>query len=176
MNGVEYFVEALGDVVQVLEGELTVVELSVGKNLVDQILHKALDSGRRGVGQSPGGRFDDIGQHHKRHLPGLGFRSGISEVFDLDGVFALLLLGLVIKIGDQTGAVVLLNRLDNGGPQPVAPRNFDAVFHVGHQNQARHGWCQFVVPVFNVLLIFDEVERLLDFSDIVIVAANLGQK
>ncbi|MGD9070569.1 MAG: hypothetical protein PVI69_02290, partial [Desulfobacterales bacterium] len=53
MNGVEYFVEALGDVVQVLEGELTVVELSVGKNLVDQILHKALDSGRRGIGQSP---------------------------------------------------------------------------------------------------------------------------
>ena len=82
MNGVEYFVEAIGDVVQVLEGELTVVELSVGKNLVDQILHKALDSGRRGIGQSPGGRLDDIGQE------GLDMVRELAAIIEIHGLEA----------------------------------------------------------------------------------------
>ena len=49
MDAGEDFVEAFGDAVQVAEGELTIIELPVGKDLVDQVLDQSLDPGRGGV-------------------------------------------------------------------------------------------------------------------------------
>ncbi len=46
-------VEAFGNLVEILQGELARVQLPVGKNLVDDLLHHALDAGRSGVNQRP---------------------------------------------------------------------------------------------------------------------------
>ena len=43
VDGVEDFVETLGDLVKVLQRQLAVVQLAVGKNLVDQVLHQPLN-------------------------------------------------------------------------------------------------------------------------------------
>jgi hypothetical protein len=46
-------VEAFGNDMEILQGELTVIHLPVGEDLVNDLLHHALDAGRSGIDQRP---------------------------------------------------------------------------------------------------------------------------
>ena len=50
-NAAQGFVEPFGDLMKILQRELARVQLSVRKNLVDDLLHHALDAGGSGVDQ-----------------------------------------------------------------------------------------------------------------------------
>jgi uncharacterized protein YejL (UPF0352 family) len=54
--------EALGDLMQIFEGQLTFVQLAVRKNLIDNFLNKSLNPGSRGISQSTGSRLHGICQ------------------------------------------------------------------------------------------------------------------
>ena len=43
MNAVENLVEAPGDFVEVFQGQLAIVQLSVGKDFIDEVLDKPLN-------------------------------------------------------------------------------------------------------------------------------------
>ena len=115
------------------------IELPVGKNLIDQMLNQTLDPGGRRVFESSRSGLDHIGQHHQRGFAGLRFGTGIAEVVNFYGIFALQLLGLVVKIADQAGAVVLPDVVDNDLGEFFLPGDFNSVLHMGDQYQARHG-------------------------------------
>ena len=72
--------------------------------------------------------------------------------------------------------MVLPDRIDNCLTEPVLSGNLDAGFNMGNQNQARHGRCQFVMLIFSIALVFDEIQRLLDLADVVIIPAHLCQQ
>ena len=176
MDAGEDLVEAFGDAMQVAEGELTIVELPVGKDLVDQVLDQSLDPGRGGVLQSSRRRFHHIGQHDQPGFPGLGFWARVPEIVDLDGVFSLLLFGFFVKIANDAGSMVLLDGVDDGLSQLVLPSQLYTGLDVRDQDQARHGRCQLVMPVLSIDLVFYEIEGLLELADVMVVAAHLGQK
>ena len=110
---------------QVLQGQLAVIELAVGKDLVDQGLHQAPYAGGGWIGDAARGGLHLIGQHHQRGFPRLRPGTGISEIVDVDGFRTFLLFGLVVEIRDQTGAVMLLNGVDDRLPQTVLPGDLD---------------------------------------------------
>src|SRR6185369_17793135 len=80
INAGEYPVEALGDLVQVLEGQLTLVQLAVHEDVVDDLLHQPLDARRGGIDQGARGGLHAVRQKHQARLPGLRLGAGVAEV------------------------------------------------------------------------------------------------
>ena len=75
----------LGNVMEIFECELTLPELSVTEDVIDQAIHHPLDPGRRGIMEGATGRFDNIRQHHQTGFFRLGFRTGIAKIIDVQG-------------------------------------------------------------------------------------------
>ena len=100
MNAGQYFYEAFGDAVQVFEGQLAMVQLAVREDLVHQMLHQALNSGRRRIIEGTRSGFHDIGQHHQPGLLGLGPGARIAEVAFIYGFDPLELLRFDEEIAD----------------------------------------------------------------------------
>jgi hypothetical protein len=174
MNTGQYFDEAFGDAVQVLKGQLAVVQLTVREDLVYQMLDQSLDSGWCWIFKGAGSRFHYIGQHDQSRLFGLRSGPRIAEVVFLNGIGAFELLRFNEEIADQTGAVMLLDGVNNHLAQLVLFGYLNAVFDMGDQNQTGHGRCQFVMFVSTTGLVFDKIERFSHLTDIVVVAAYLG--
>ena len=55
-------VETFGNLMQVLKGQFTFIQLTIRKNIVDNPLHQALQASRGGLKERPGGSFHCIGQ------------------------------------------------------------------------------------------------------------------
>ena len=85
---------------KILECQLAIVQLAVGKNLVGQVLHQTLDAGRRRVLQGSRSGFNHVGQHDQSGFLGLGLGAGVPEVIDFHGIRAFQLDCLFIEIGD----------------------------------------------------------------------------
>jgi hypothetical protein len=90
---------------QILQGQLAVVQLAVRENLVYQILYKTLDSGWRRIGQRSRRRFNRVCQHDQSGFPGLRLWPGISVVIDIHRIPTFQQLGFFIKIPDKAGSV-----------------------------------------------------------------------
>ena len=72
--------------------------------------------------------------------------------------------------------MMLSDGVDDKVTQFVFPGNLHTVFDMGDQNQAGHGRCQMVVFIYTTFLVFDEIQRFLNFTDIVIIPADFGQQ
>ena len=123
------------------------VQLTIGEDLIDQVLHQSLNARGGGVPQGARGRLNHICQHDQAGLTGLGPWPRISEIIDIDCILAFYDFGFSIKITDQAGAVVLLDGIDDHLPEFVFTGDLDAVFHMGNQDQCRHGRGQLVVLI-----------------------------
>ncbi len=128
INTGKNLVEAFGDIVQVLEGKFTGIQLTVGKNFVDQVLNESLDSGRSGIFKGSGCSLHCICKHDQSGLAGLRLGARVPEIINFDGILAFELLGFVIKEFDETGAVMLFDRVDDHRPQFIFAGYFDTVF------------------------------------------------
>ena len=71
---------------------------------------------------------------------------------------------------------MLLDGVDNRLAQLVLPGNLDAVLDMGDEDQTGHGGRQLVVLVFAGGLVFDEIQRLFHFADVVVISAHFGQQ
>jgi len=98
---------------QILQCQLTIVKLAIGKNFIDQILNETLYSSRCRVVQCPASGLNNVGQHNQAGFAGLGLWAGISEIFYFNGMFSALLLGLMKEIFDETGAMMLPDGIDD---------------------------------------------------------------
>lgn len=132
VNTIQYLIKATGNSVQVPQGQLAAVKLAVGKYLIDQVLNQSLDAGRCGILKRARGGFHNICQHHQTGFFGLWFGPWVTIVINFDGVFSLDLDGLVKKVGNQTGAMVLLNGSDDGLAQFMLAGDVHALFDVGN--------------------------------------------
>src|SRR5208337_4620320 len=154
-------VKALGDVVQVPQGQLAFVQLAVSEDIVDDLLHHSLDTGGGGIAEGPGGGLRLVRQEDQPGFLGLGPGPGIPIVL---GFYRLgvgrLGLGLMVKIGDKAGAVMLLDDVGNGLSQLLFPGQVHPVLDVGDENQATQGGSQLFVLVFPVHLVFHEIDGL----------------
>ena len=121
-------VEAFGNFVQVFEGKFTGIQLAVGKNFVNQVLNQSLDSGRSGVFKGSGRSLNCICKHDQSGLTGLGLGARVPEIINIDGILTFALFRFFIKEFDETGTVMLFDRVDDDMPQFIFPGNFNAVF------------------------------------------------
>lgn len=62
-----------GNLVQIFKGQLTFIQLAIYKNIIDQLLDQSLNSVRRRIQKSAGGRFDTVCQHDYACLACLRF-------------------------------------------------------------------------------------------------------
>lgn len=150
------------------------IELTVGKYLINQVLHKSLDSGGCWILKGSRRRFHHVCQHDQSGLFGLRFGAGVAVVVYFNGIGTFQIFGLLKKIADEAGAVVLPYGVDNRLPQLVLPRNIHTVFDMCYQNQAGHRGGQFVVPVNPIGLVLDKIKRFFHFPDIVIISADFS--
>ena len=102
--------------------------------------------------------------------------SGIAIIVYIDGIFTFELFGFVIEVLDQTGAMMLTNGIGDVLSKFIPVRHVHSVFDVRDQDEGGHGRRQLIVPVAPTGLIFDKIGRFTDFPDIMIVAADLGEK
>lgn len=151
------------------------IELTVGKYLINQVLHKSLNSGGCGVFEGSRCRFHHVGQHDQPCLFGLWFGAGVAVVVYFNGIGAFQMFRLLKKIADEASAVVLLYGVDDRLSQLVLPRYIHTVFDMCYQNQAGHRGGQFVVPVHPVGLVFYKIKWFFYFSDIMIISTNFSQ-
>src|SRR4030042_3904600 len=71
IHGPQHLVERLGDGVQVLEGELALIQLAAGEDAADDLLDHALDAGVAGLAHGAGRGLHRVGQHHDPGFPRL---------------------------------------------------------------------------------------------------------
>jgi hypothetical protein len=75
----------LGNMMEIFERELTLPELAVTENVVDQTIHHPLDSGRRGIIEGATGSLDNIRQHHQAGFFCLRSGTGIAIIINVQG-------------------------------------------------------------------------------------------
>ena len=85
VDAVQDFIEGLGNTVQILERQFTIVQLPVGKDFIDQMLNQSLDACRCGILQRSRGGLHHIGQHDQPGFDGLGPGTGVPEIVCLYG-------------------------------------------------------------------------------------------
>jgi hypothetical protein len=162
---------------EIFQRQLAFVQLSIGEDLVDDLLSQPLDSRRCWIRERPGGRFHRIGQHHNPGLFGLRFGSRVAVVFLVNLLYPgiLLFLGLLIEVADETGTMVLLNDINDLLAETIFFGQSNAIFNVGYEYEAAHAGCELVVGVFSPLLVLNEIHGFLDFADVVVIGCHLGQ-
>ena len=175
----------LGDMMEVLQGELAFFQLAVAENVVDEAIDHPLNPGRRRLAEGPARGLDHVREHDQAGFLGLGLGAGIAVVLDVDGRKIRALAGLdlfaglerfLVKKRYEAFPVMLTDDIDDIPAQVMVLGELDAFLHVRDEDEAAHGRGELFVAVFAVELVFDEVERLLDLSDIVVVGRDLGQK
>lgn len=87
-NPVQDFNKARGNQGQVFQGQVTLIQLTVRKGVIDYLLDQSLQPGRGGIHQGPGSGFNGVGQQNQSGFAGLGFGAGIAKILrrDLAGV------------------------------------------------------------------------------------------
>jgi len=110
-------VERFRDIVEVAQGQLAIVQLTVGEDAVDEFLHQSLQTRRRRIAQNAACGFHDVGQHDQTGLTGLRLGAGIAIIVDIDGIFAFELSGFVIEVLNQAGAMLLADGIGNAFAQ-----------------------------------------------------------
>jgi len=175
--GIEDSIKTVANLVKVFQGQLALIQLSIGEDFVYDLLSQPLYPRRGRVRQGSRSRFNGVSQHDDSSLFGLGFRPWVAIVFlvDLLDSRILLLLGFLIEVTDEIGSMVLLDNIDDLLSQMVLLGQGDPVLDVGDQNQAAHARREFVVRVLSTLLIFNEIHGFLDLADVVIVCGHLGE-
>lgn len=85
-DAVKNSVEALGNLVEVFKRQFAFIQLSVDKDIVDDLLYHTLDAVRGWVDKCSGGGLNTVGQHDDAGFSGLRFGAGIAEILFLDRV------------------------------------------------------------------------------------------
>ena len=97
------------DELEVAEGQVALVELTVEKPLARDLADQGLDPPGVGIGHGPGGGFHGIGEHEDRRLLRPRPWAGIAELDLVDGDLLIrfrLGLGRMVEVLDQRRAVV----------------------------------------------------------------------
>lgn len=115
---------------EIRQGQGAFIQLIIREKFVDQLLDQALDPGRRGVLQAPGGRFHYIGQHDQGCFPGLRLGTGIAEMVYIDAVVFFLFPGFFVEIADKRGTVMLFDGIGDFIAEFFLPGQFHPVFDV----------------------------------------------
>lgn len=140
-------IEMFGDVVEILQGKLTLPQLTIAENIIDQSVHHPLDSCRRWIVEGTTCCLDDIRQHHQACFLRLGFGARIAIIVNIDGrQFGALrganplasFLSFIIEEGYETRSMVLADDVNDGFAQAVLPRQLDTLFDMGDENQTAH--------------------------------------
>src|SRR5574341_1489728 len=118
-DSVQDDVEAPGDLAEVLEREVALAELVVQKNPGYDAVCQGLDPLGRGVVKRARRGLRRVGQHDDGGHLRPGPRPLIPVVFLSHDAERQEVLGLLVKIGDQGGPMVLLNDVDDGRGQLV---------------------------------------------------------
>ena len=85
MHRGQNLIEMLGNVMEIFQSELTLSQLAVTKDIIDQAIHHPLDSCRSRIIERAAGRFNNISQHDQTRFFGLGFGAGIAKIVNIYG-------------------------------------------------------------------------------------------
>ena len=134
--------------------------------------HRVHRLGIGGVGgEGSKRRLTAVGQHQDRRFLGAGFRAPVTEAALLNGSAALL--GLVQEVAHLQGALVLRDEIGDGPGQAVAPRQLQALIHMGLKHRrTRLGVIQRVVGIGAVLLVLNEPVRCMQLAHVVVQRAG----
>ena len=164
------------DAVELVQRQRALIELAIS----DARAHQPVDQGAnplgRGILQGAGRRFDRVGEHDDRRLPGLRLRTRIGKVPQVDVEVRLLLSSLVQEVRDRLRAVVLADEVLDGGGQTRLLGQPESLPHVllDHLRTSRR--MQTVVGVPSARLILHEVLRLLRLADVVVIRAHPSEQ
>lgn len=134
-------------------------------------------SGKFGYGDG----IEAIGNHHNGYFDGL--RPGPAVAVDVlfDAVFAFFIVlkaFLIIEVTDESGAVVLLDELDDVFWEALFATSFDAEADMVADDHGAEFGGEFFVELFLFRgdLIFDEVLGAVEFSDVVVEGTGAGEE
>src|SRR4029077_16634535 len=147
--------------------QLAGVELGA-HDMVDALL----DLLRRQVLQHTQGGLDRVGEHRDRRFARVRFGPGIRVIGGLERPAVAALLGAIEEVGDLGGAVVLRNERGDGVGEPRLAREREAVRDVGLDDLGRLVGLEPVVRIVAARLVFDEVLRVLDLPDVVVITPD----
>src|SRR3989449_28936 len=101
--------------------------------------------------------------------------TGVALVFPARGPVTLLL-GAVVEIGDLAGAMMLRDERGHDRGEASLLGKGEAVGHVALDDLRRLRRRNLVVRIAAARLVFDEIQRVAEFPDVVVVAAHAAQQ
>src|SRR5512143_1629375 len=169
-------VEAPRNDAEVRKREIAHAELVIKEDAGYDAVRQRLDPLRRRVFKGPRRSLDGVGQHHDCGdlRPRAGTRVAVILFRDLD--VGLEILGLLVKIGYERGAVMLLDYVDDLRRQLVFTRDLHAVLHMRRNYEATHRRHETIMLVLGDALVLDEIFRFPDLAHIVIVRPDAGKE
>ena len=175
MNAEQGVREGIDDGVQLLEGQRTLLELTVGHRIVDQLLDHRPEVVGGGLLDGPTGRLDPVGEEDDSSLAGVGTDPGVAEVRLVDDLIgARLLQGLDVEVLDDAGAVVHQDGVEDRLGELVLLSDGGTIDDVVDDDPSGLVGLEAVVGVGSAALVLDEELRLERLADVVEVAGNAG--
>lgn len=162
--------------IDLAQRERALVKLPVDEFVVDDLADHVADPVGRVLVQRAGGAFDGVRQHDDRGLTGLRLRPEIAVVLLVHRFRFLLDQRLLVKIMDQAGAMVLLDKIDQLRAQLGPARDVDPFLDVVEDHQAAHRRLKVVVLVVRHHLVLGEILGLHQFADVMVIGADPHQK
>ena len=161
--------------VDLLQRERRLIELAGAElgsyDVIDRFLDllgcEILEHTQRGL--------DRIGQHRDGGLDRARPRTGVAIVFPARGPVTLLL-GAVVEIGDLAGAMMLRDERGHDRGEASLLGKGEPVGHVALDDLRRLRRRNLVMRVAAARLVFDEIQRVAEFPDVVVVAAHAAQQ
>ena len=171
---VVYRYKGLLNHVEILKGQVAFFKFPFGQTALNQAVnpcrHFSLGKGTHALK----GGLNGIGHHHNGAFSCLRLGEGIGII--LCPGFGIQFLGFMIKIFDNAVAVVFGNDVYHVFGQTVFLGHFNAVLHVGNDNQRGEGRRNLIVGVDALILIFRKIGRSFQLADIVIIGSYPHQK
>ena len=164
--------QCIGNIVEIVQGQIAFVELSVRELMVDEFVNEDEDFIGALVWQRANGGFDHIGNHADTGFACLRSWPRIAIVFFLNAV--LLFFCSLIEVFNSARTVVSGDEIHDILRQMIFSGDIESISFVGFEDEGTHIGFESVMRVV-AALIFSEVLCILDLSDIVVIAADAGE-
>src|SRR6185312_14362229 len=166
--------EGLGDDLQFLQSEVTLIQLTFCNPLVDDVTDKVFDFLWVRLLETARGTLHGICQTDNSTLLELRFRAAVPETFlahirdillpnvhDFSAFARILLLldGPLIKVSDQRCPVMLLDHVNHSLIESILQGKVHALFHVRNADQRAHRRSKIIVWIFIADDVLGEVVR-----------------
>src|SRR3954447_880924 len=164
------------DSIEITKGQWGIVQLPRSDLLLDQMLDGAAHRIRGWIAQHPHRRLRRVGQHRHRRLSRLGARTGVAEISGIYSAIGVVTPCPAQKVGNVCSPMVLWDKGFHHFGQSSSLGQRYAISDVALNDPGRLLGAHEVMRIGCAALVFHEMTRVGQLSDVVVIATHAGKQ